>query len=104
MFLPVPTRACYRCADDGVRSLADNVPNRVRMVTREPLEESSFVKGKGQGDMVKIIEHLQASSRATDLRGLTKAVSGRRPLPRVSGKGSGCRSLTYLHGTVESPA
>jgi len=25
MFLPDPTQACYRCADDGVRSPADNV-------------------------------------------------------------------------------
>jgi hypothetical protein len=29
MFLPDPTQACYRRADDGVRSPADNVPNRV---------------------------------------------------------------------------
>ena len=45
MFLPVPTWACYRCADDGVRSPTDNVPNRVQMVTGEPLGESSPVKG-----------------------------------------------------------
>jgi len=29
MFLPDPTQACHRCADDGVRSPADNVPNWV---------------------------------------------------------------------------
>ena len=45
MFLPDPMQACYRRADDGVRSPADNVPNRVRMVTGEPLRESSPVKG-----------------------------------------------------------
>ncbi len=45
MFLPVSTQACYRCADDGVRSLADNAPNRVQLVTGEPLGESSPVKG-----------------------------------------------------------
>ena len=44
MFLPDPTQACYRRADDGVRSPADNVPNWVRMVTGEPLRESSPVK------------------------------------------------------------
>jgi hypothetical protein len=38
-------RACYRCADDGVRSLADNVPNWVRMVTAEPLRKLRPVKG-----------------------------------------------------------
>ncbi len=27
MFLPVSTQACYRCAGDGVRSSADNVPS-----------------------------------------------------------------------------
>jgi len=45
MFLPDLTQACYRCADDGVRSPADNAPNRVQMVTGEPLRESSPVKG-----------------------------------------------------------
>ena len=45
MFLPDPTQACYRRADDGVRSPADNVPNRVQLVTGEPLGESSPVKG-----------------------------------------------------------
>jgi hypothetical protein len=40
MFLPVPTWACYRCADDRVRSPADNVPNWVHMVTGEPLVEA----------------------------------------------------------------
>jgi hypothetical protein len=44
MFLPVPTQACYRRADDGVRSPVDNVPNRVQLVTGEPLGESSPVK------------------------------------------------------------
>lgn len=46
MFLPDPTQACYRCADDGVRSPADKVPNWVRMATGEPLQESSPVKGR----------------------------------------------------------
>ena len=45
MFLPDPTQACYRRADDGVRSPADNAPNRVQLVTGEPLGESSPVKG-----------------------------------------------------------
>jgi hypothetical protein len=45
MFLPDPTQACCRCADDGVRSPADNVPNWVRMVTGEPFRESYPVKG-----------------------------------------------------------
>ncbi len=45
MFLPVSTQACYRRADDGVRSPVDNVPNRVQLVTGEPLGESSPVKG-----------------------------------------------------------
>jgi len=45
MFLPVSTQECDRRADDGVRSPADNVPNRVQMVTGEPLRESSPVKG-----------------------------------------------------------
>jgi hypothetical protein len=45
MFLPDPTQACYRRADDGVRSPADNVPNRVLMVTGKPLGELSPVKG-----------------------------------------------------------
>ena len=48
MFLPDPTQACYRRADDGVRSPADNVPNRVQMATGEPLGESSPVKGQGR--------------------------------------------------------
>jgi len=48
MFLPDPTQACYRCADDGVRSPADNVPNWVQMATGEPLRESSPVKGQGR--------------------------------------------------------
>ena len=48
MFLPDPTRACYHRADDGVRSPADNVPNRVQMVTGEPLRESSPVKDQGR--------------------------------------------------------
>jgi len=45
MFLPDPTQACYRRADDGVRSPADNVPKWVRMVTGGPLRKSSPVKG-----------------------------------------------------------
>jgi len=48
MFLPDPTQVCYSrhgVTDDGVRSPADNVPNRVQMVTGEPLRESSPVKG-----------------------------------------------------------
>ena len=48
MFLPDPTQACYRCDDDGVRSPADNVPNRAQMVTGEPIVESSPVKGQGR--------------------------------------------------------
>lgn len=48
MFLPDPTQACYRRADDGVRSPADNVPKRVQMATGEPLGESSPVKGQGR--------------------------------------------------------
>jgi hypothetical protein len=40
MFLPVPTWACYPCADDGVRSPTDNVPNWVEMATAEPLPPS----------------------------------------------------------------
>jgi hypothetical protein len=40
-----PTRACYRCADDGVRSLADNVPNWVQMATGEPLRKLRPVQG-----------------------------------------------------------
>ena len=48
MFLPDPTQACYRRADDGVRSPADNVPNWVQMVTGEPFRESSPVKGQGR--------------------------------------------------------
>jgi len=47
MFLPDPMQACYRCADDGVRSPADNVPNWVQMATGEPLRGSSPVKGQG---------------------------------------------------------
>jgi hypothetical protein len=45
MFLLVPTWACCRCADDGVRSPTDKVPNWVEMVTGQPLRESSPVKG-----------------------------------------------------------
>ena len=45
MFLPVPTRACLPRAVWLVRSPADNVPNRVQMVTGEPIGESSPVKG-----------------------------------------------------------
>ena len=48
MFLPVPAQACYRRADDGVRSPADNVLNWVRMVTAEPLRKSFPVKGYGR--------------------------------------------------------
>ena len=48
MFLPDPTQACYRRADDGVRSPADNVPKRVQMVTGEPFGESSPVKAQGR--------------------------------------------------------
>jgi hypothetical protein len=48
MFLPDPTQACYLCADDGVRSPADNVPNWVQMATGEPLGEFSPVKGQGR--------------------------------------------------------
>ena len=48
MFLPDPTQACYRRADDGVRSPADNAPNWVQMVTGEPFRESSPVKGQGR--------------------------------------------------------
>ena len=44
----LPTRACYRCADDGVRSLADKVPNRVGMATGRPLRKLHPVKGKGR--------------------------------------------------------
>ena len=40
-----PRWACYRCADDGVRSPTDNVPKRVRMVTGEPLRKLHPVKG-----------------------------------------------------------
>jgi len=40
MFLPVPTRACYRRDDDGVRSPTDNVPKRVQMATGEPIPPS----------------------------------------------------------------
>jgi len=50
MFLPVPTRACNRRADDGVRSLADNVPTLVQLVTEETLGESFPVKGQGDKD------------------------------------------------------
>jgi hypothetical protein len=40
-----PTRACYRYADDGVRSLADNVPKWVQMVTGGPLRKLRPVQG-----------------------------------------------------------
>ncbi len=45
MFLLIPTWACYRRSDDGVRSPADNVPNRVEMETGRPFWETSPVKG-----------------------------------------------------------
>ena len=45
MFLLVSTRACWVRAVHLVRSLADNVPNWVQMVTGEPIGESSPVKG-----------------------------------------------------------
>ncbi len=41
----IPTRACYRRADDGVRSLTDNVPNRVEMATGRPFRKTYPVKG-----------------------------------------------------------
>jgi len=67
MFLLIPTWACYRRADDGVRSPTDNVPNWVEMVTGRPFREASPVKGKGLSDRVKISECPHASLSATDL-------------------------------------
>ena len=52
MFLLIPTWACYRRADDGVRSPTDNVPKWVEMVTGRPFWEISPVKGKGRVMMV----------------------------------------------------
>ena len=58
MFLPDPTQACYRRADDGVRSPADNVPNWVRMATGAPPPEVLSGKGLGPDDREKISERL----------------------------------------------
>ena len=40
-----PREACYRCADDGVQSPPDNVPNWEETVRWTPLRESRPVKG-----------------------------------------------------------
>ena len=40
-----PTRACWLRVVQLVRSLADNVPNWVRLVTGEPLRKLHPVKG-----------------------------------------------------------
>jgi len=58
MFLLVPMWACYRCADDGVRSPTDNVPNWVEMVTGRPLRDYTSIKTI-QAQIVKASE-LQA--------------------------------------------
>jgi len=99
MFLPDPTQACYRRADGGVRSPADNVPNRVRMVTGEPLRKSSPVKGQGRMIWGKHLNVRKRRQKQTSLRGLI----GFRPLPSVCGMGTGCRFPNCLHGTSASP-
>ena len=55
-----PRMACYRWADDGVWSPSDKVPKWEETVRWKPIRKSHPVKGKGQGNMVKLIKESYA--------------------------------------------
>jgi len=96
-----PTRACGLRAVQPVRSLADNVPNRVASGNRsDPSGSSIRLRARVGQYGENISKDRTRRQRGTDLRELT----GRRHASLCSHAWPGCRFLTYLHGIAEPSA